>query len=236
MNRLLLLILIPIIVLSVFFFAGKKVFLAGLHEKIIEFDEKTRKFDADRQLLDERIKTLIAQKASGIITKKGLSILRYGQEGGLMKKIYEIASNTNTVIDKFETMATFFIKNRNDENTAMQPIKQGENLPQLDDQGMPVGISQNEDSEWKGFEILPIKISLKGNFSGWGSFFHEADKSLQLFGVRSMQMIFEKSASDKSSIIKGGAILVFPLKEKEIRRQKLGIAEINPETHDSSGE
>jgi len=79
-------------------------------------------------------------------------------------------------------------------------------LPQLDENGMPVGAETDEgNEEWPGVEILPVSMKLKATYPSFGRFFDMLKKKLPLWGVQTLKLDL-----DGSGIVRCDLRLTFP--------------------------
>lgn len=216
MKRIYTSLIIAFIFLLIFYKAGSYFFLSQIRNQVDEYGLKAERSSDETRTLINLADLLKTQKKN--ISRNALpkSILQYNKESILVRSIFEAASGTNVKIESFEMLKGFFLKGKNPEEPAPQTTTPNLDPSQLDDQGMPIGaLKSQDDSEWKGFEILPLKLVLKSEnfksfeiFKSFGMFFGNLGKALPLFGVHTFQLSFPKSGNSKAT-----AILVFPLKE-----------------------
>lgn len=212
MNKVTIAIVVSLITVIVVLFLGRLVALSGIEQKIIQTEALINRLDTDKKALDEKAKKLKATSVK--IPKNSGKILNPGEEAEALKVILSCASKKRFKFQNFEELKIYNVKSSGESNTsqfAAQAFNPGQKLPKLDEQGMPVNLaSQQDDTEWAGVEILPVKFAFKTTFSGIGQFLSNTRKNLPLHGVRNMDIIF-----DESGIVRGTIVLVFPESESK---------------------
>jgi hypothetical protein len=73
---------------------------------------------------------------------------------------------------------------------------------------MPVGLAAEEDIEWAGVEIVPVKMTFTSTYRSFGRFSSEAVKNLPINAVRSMDLLLKNEG-----IVKGTLVMNFPVAE-----------------------
>jgi hypothetical protein len=70
----------------------------------------------------------------------------------------------------------------------------------LDANGMPIGLTDSEESQDFFMEIQPVRLTLKARFTSWGRFLSAIHKQLPLYGVRQLSFALESSGFAKGSL------------------------------------
>lgn len=139
-----------------------------------------------------------------------MSMLGPGDEALALKRLYGAASGSTLQIEALDLLNVFTLKASADDTPSApqtSPAAGGNApLPQLDENGMPVGSMAEESDEDQGIEVLPIRLKLRGTLSGWGEFVHKTELTLGLSGIRTMRM-----AIVDGTIAKGTVEFVLPL-------------------------
>ena len=81
-------------------------------------------------------------------------------------------------------------------------------LPQLDEQGMPVGLAAEDDIEWPGVEVVPAKMTFATSIRALGKFLSEAGRNMPVNSIRSLDLIMRDGG-----LVRGTLVLNFPLAE-----------------------
>lgn len=203
-------IIAAIVFLSVLFFIGRLVFLSGVQKEISQTQNRLTQLEEKKGLLEAELVKLRARAKQEIKSSKKSAFLIPGQEHTLLTSI--LACTGNLRIQNYELMKSYFVKSQDDESlygSSSASFNTAEQLPELDDQGMPVGATMEEDTEWPGVEIIPIKLSFSTTYRNLGKFFSKIDKNLPINVVRSMDVLIKDSA-----ITKGTIVMLFPVTEK----------------------
>lgn len=209
MNKVTTSVLATIIALAVLFFLGRLMFLSGIQREILQTSNRLAQLEENKALLEvqlEKIKGSVKQETKP--TRKS-NLLVAGQEYTLLSSLLACAGNMK--IQNFELMSSYHVKTGEDENVSSSSgggFNATEELPQLDDQGMPVGSSVEEDTEWPGIEIIPLKLSFTTTYRNLGMFMSEIDRNLPINVVRSMDVLIKDSG-----IAKGTIVMLFPVAE-----------------------
>jgi hypothetical protein len=136
-------------------------------------------------------------------------VLRIGDESNVLETVFK-QSSRRMKIYTFEILNSFFVKTKDDMDSMEVPtINPAESLPKLDDQGMPIGVSTEEDVEWPGVEIVPVKLTFKSSLKGFGSYLSKLGKQLPLHAARSLDLIIKDSG-----LVQGTIILNLPVFQK----------------------
>jgi len=189
--------------------AGYHLLVAGVRAEAGNEEAAVTSLQTERTLLDAELKSLSekvrVQRQSGSPGRP----MRPGEEGLLLGSILSAASATDMIVQSFELQPSWKAKGDADEAAdGVQPSPaQPAQLPQLDENGMPVGAATDQgDEEWSGVEIVPASLKLKGTFPSFGRFFDLLTKKLPLSGIQTMSLEL-----DGSGIIRGTLRMTFPV-------------------------
>lgn len=137
-------------------------------------------------------------------------LLQPGQEGQLMKLFLNKNIEKYFKINSYDLYASYFYKpesliNEMESSSSPLTLPPSEELPQLDENGMPINAhTEADDEEWQGIETVPVKITFTARAEGMNqtlSYF----KNMPLNAMRAADFILE------GKIIKGTLIFAFPL-------------------------
>lgn len=174
--------------------SGEKAILASLQEEQGQLEEDVKR-------LSEKMKDQLKIGPPG-------RVMNPGEESLLLGGVLAVASATDVVVQGFELHPPFRAKGEaGSQNAAARaaPMQPAE-LPQLDENGMPVGAETDEgNEEWPGVEVLPVSLKLKATYPSFGRFFDLLKKKLPLWGVQTMNLDL-----DGSGIVRGDLRLTFP--------------------------
>jgi hypothetical protein len=209
MNQLHKTIIATLVFLFVAFFLGRLIFLSGIQREImhaenrlVQLEENQAILNIDLEKLRQGIKAEVKVKRSNFLTKPG-------EEQKLLKSVIDCGGPMR--IKNFSILPAYRVKGSEDSQANFgSSDKSGfnpeEELPQLDDQGMPVGVSTEDDYEWPGAEIIPVKFSFATTYRNLGQFFAEVQKTMPVNVIRSMDLIVKSSG-----ICRGTIVLLFPV-------------------------
>lgn len=213
MNRISTNILATLIVILVVFFLGRLMLLAGLQTEIQQAQnrlEQTSQTLAELNAEAEKVRVpALADKLP-----KSSKMLKPGEESTLLRLLGSTAGKSFR-LNSFDVIESFRIKPENSDESAMSSSGFGggsEELPQLDEQGMPVGISTEENEEWPGVEVVPVKMTFSTTYRTIGKFLSEAGRNLPVNAVRSMDMMIRDGG-----LVRGTLVMTFPLTETNKR-------------------
>ena len=187
MNKIFISVVVSLIIVIIGLFLGRLVFLSQIERKIDLTKSQIKELAINRKTLDEKIKK--SKHSTGRVSDSSKEILYPGGEARVFRQVLSCSPNKRLKFHSFEELTTYRIKPKKDESEAQftpTTFGPGKKLPKLDDQGMPIGLASQDDSEWPGVTILPLKISFKSTFAGIGNFLSMAKKKLPLHGVRDM--------------------------------------------------
>lgn len=210
MNKLTTSLLVSLVVVIVVFFLGRLVLLSGIQREIMQSQNRLDQLEDNKQTLETELSKLRNKVKEEIAPQRSSTLLKAGSEHILLSSI--IAHAGNMKINQFELMPSYFVKNPEDEFGSSSNSAQfgaGDELPQLDDQGMPVGASVEDDTEWAGVEIVPVRFSFTTTFRNLGQFFSQIDKLMPINQIRSADILLQDSM-----ITRGTVVMLFPVAEK----------------------
>lgn len=214
MNRIATNVIGVVIAVIVVFFLGRLFFLSGSQTEIIQarlqLEDSQKKYEQINAEL-ARIKPTPEAEATGSTkkTQKVEKMLKPGEESSLLRMISDLAGKSFR-INSFDLIESFMLKPEADDEMAspgpgFSAVSQ--ELPELDDQGMPVG-AVADDEEWPGVEIVPMKVTFSTTFRTLGKFLSDAGQSMPINSVRSLDLIMRDEG-----LVKGTLVLNFPLAE-----------------------
>ncbi len=206
MNRVKNALILTLLGLGIVLLAGYKSFIMDVNEAIYGELARSQKLASEAAVIREELAEA-QKKAPPPAAERGpRSILDLGEEPGVMKTLFAQATEIGVSVDGFELTSSFFLKGPQTEFSTAAPATTSESLPQLDESGMPVGSAAAQDEEeWKGVEVLPMRFKIKGTFRSVGKFFHALSIILPLHAAHSLDL-----KMDGSGIVKGAVAFVFP--------------------------
>lgn len=182
------------------------------YQEIASLAQRAQALETELRGLDRKLAAMPAAPAG---RGQQLSMLRVGDEALALKRLYGAASGTTLMIEALEVLNVFVLKGSADDVPSAPSAAQdapagggGAPLPQLDENGMPVGAMTEESDDDQGIEVLPIRLKLRGTVSGWGEFIHKTEQTLGLSGIRTMRMEI-----NDGTIAKGTVEFVLPLSQ-----------------------
>ncbi len=209
MNRLTTSIIVAMVVLSVIFFLGRLFFLSGVQREILQTRNRLEQLEDNQATLEKELEKLRSRATDQLKDARNSSLLKPGMEFKLLNNIIELSGNLK--INDFAILPSYFHKNAEDQggsetSTSFNAIQE---LPQLDEQGMPIGASTDDDTEWPGVEIVPVKFSFTTTFRNLGQFFSKIDSQMPINQIRSADIILQDAY-----ISRGTVVMLFPVAEK----------------------
>ncbi len=213
MNRMTVSLVAAGLILIAVFLAGRWILLGSMEASLAEESRRLEESEGALARVQAEHDSLKAFLASAPV-QAARPWLGVGDEAGLVRGLYDAASASEVLIRKFEYLKIFHLKTDSMESGGSgQGAGTPEQLPEFDERtGQAIGAQTEEaEGDWPGVEVLPVRLELKGVFVSVVGFFLKARKTLPRFQVRSMDLTI-----DPSGIVKGKAILVFPLLEKSI--------------------
>lgn len=209
MNKLHINLLATIIVIVVFFFLGRLIFLANAQNELQQSQDRLQQSTqilAERNADLEKLKKTVKTDALPTNSNK---ILKPGEETSILRFVIDNSGNSFK-LNSFELLESFRVKPENQEDMSNNAKFSGnsEELPELDEQGMPIGMPVESDEEWPGIEIIPIRMTFSTTYLTLGSFLSEAATKLPMNAVRSMDLLL-------STTVKGTLVMTFPVAEQQ---------------------
>lgn len=210
MNRIQTNLLSALVVIIVAFFLGRLMFLSNISKEIEQAKNRLQTSQQQLSLLTAQLEKSKSDKKTTTDSPRNQKLLKPGQESSLLRLISEV-SEKSFKINSFELLGAFMFKPAEAENMEQnsQSFKALEELPQLDEQGMPVGLSDETDEEWPGVEIIPVKVTFASTYRTLGKFLSEAKKQLPLHAIRSMDILMKTGG-----IVRGTLVMTFPVSER----------------------
>ncbi|MDD3145792.1 MAG: hypothetical protein PHD82_00700 [Candidatus Riflebacteria bacterium] len=216
MNRIATNVIGAVIAIVVVFFLGRLFFLTGLQNEInqarLQLEDGQKNYETINAELT-RIKPTLDDEAASTPKKQQRTdkMLKPGEESSLLRLVSETAGKSFR-INSFDLIESFLLKPENPDDMGSSgggfAAATTQELPELDDQGMPVGIATEDDEEWPGVEIVPLKLTFSTTFRTIGKFLTDAGQTLPLNSVRSLDLILRDEG-----LVKGTLVLNFPLAE-----------------------
>lgn len=208
MNRMFGAIILLIALFLTLYGVGHVFFLGSMRQHLAELHSRTTSLRANLEDQTDRWNTLGKKGGSGQTPKKAAaSLLIAGKEGRLPGSLLALARAKRLDVDSFEYLPSYFVKGSEQETPAMPALQPDQQLPELDEQGMPVGaMTESDEPEWAGFEVLPVQVNFMGTYRKLGEFISAMEESLPLFSIR--RCLF---TINESGIAKGQLVLVFPV-------------------------
>ena len=213
MNKILTNVLFMIIAVVIIVVLGNLFFISTLDNKILQLESDIASQRTKVESQKAEIETLSSEKADSNSPR----VLSIGEEGQVMKHFLNSEDYESPLfINTFDLFASYYYKPESSDENANIEINQPkqmnsgkaiENTPVLDDNGMPVDAYTEADDEWKGIEILPVKITFSQKPEDMGKTL-KLLQNLPVNAVRAADFVFGKK------FIRGTIILAFPLNEQ----------------------
>ncbi len=189
-------------------FVAHRILVAPLYSDISSETAVLASLQEEQGQLEEDVKRLSERVQEQLKAGPPGRVMKPGEESLLLGGILAIASATDVVVQGFELHQPFRAKGETGSQHALarpEPMQPAE-LPQLDENGMPIGAETDEgDEEWPGVEVLPVSMKLKATYPSFGRFFDMLKKKLPLWGVQTLNLDL-----DGSGIVRGDLRLTFP--------------------------
>jgi len=185
-----------------FLVSGLRTEISNEHAGLSALLTEHQQLDTELKMLSEKVKE---QRNTGSAGR----LMRPGEESLLLGTILSIASSSEVIVQRYELKQAFRVKGETEtQGTSMRSESaQPAQLPQLDENGMPVGaITDEGDDEWPGVEVIPASLQIKATFSSIGRFFDQLKRLLPLSGIQLMQLDL-----DGSGIVRGNVRITFPV-------------------------
>ena len=209
MNNPLKITLATFIILIIVFSLAYLVILSPIDRQIKQTHLQYDQAETSLKDLETKLQSLKQKYPNGIKPdKKKSKLLIPGQEASLLRKISACAEK-RMKISSFDLLKSFRVKGKDTEEiaaSAAPAFQPGAELPKLDENGMPIGIATDDDTEWEGVEVIPVKIKFSSTYRGLGKFLSNVRKALPLHSIRNMDFL-----SQTSGIYRGTILLTFPV-------------------------
>lgn len=189
-------------------FVAHRILVAPLYSDVSSETAVLASLQVEQGQLEEDVKRLSERVKEQLKAGPPGRVMKPGEESLLLGGVLAIASMTDVIVQGFELHPPFRAKGGAGSQQAAarpEPMQPAE-LPQLDENGMPVGAQTDEDNEeWPGVEVLPVSMKLKATYPSFGRFFDMLKKKLPLWGVQALNLDL-----DGSGIVRGDLRLTFP--------------------------
>lgn len=212
MNNLTTSMIALLIVLIVVFSVGRLVVLANPQKQLDQAQSQLEQYHVSQQTLDAEYEKLKNQIKKEDIPTRSNKLLLPGQEAELLRSILDLGGKSLR-LNSYSLLPAFYVKADDESMSSKSPAQSfgaTEELPQLDDQGMPIGLEAEIDEEWPGIEVIPVKLTFASTYRSFGKFLSEAGKSMPVSAVRSMDLLLKSDG-----IVKGTLIMNFPVAEAQ---------------------
>jgi hypothetical protein len=209
MNRLTSSILSSIVIVAIIFFMGRLFFLSSIQKNILQVSKQIIQIEDNTNTLNQELNQLKKEVKTYGEKPRNQKVLIPGNEPKLLSSILKCSQNMR--IQNYEILPSFFVKDKNEDSYSAAPsqaYQAGDDLPPLDENGMPIGIEIDDGSDWPGVEIVPIKFRFITTYRNLGMFFSNTEKHLPMSKVKSLDLILKDSG-----IAKGTLVMLFPASE-----------------------
>ena len=194
-------LLVALLCLVILLIVGKTLFITPIERDIEQQRTQGKSFKQELGNLQVRINALKKQIGDGTVPPT-LSLMAPGKESEVVQTVFSLASSAEIVIEGFNLKPVFQLKRIEEdqpETPAARPL-QSQGLPQLDENGMPVGAVSSEDDLQAGLEVVPVRIELKGTYRNWGLFLKSLRESLPLTGLRSLLLNYSSTGVHRGMV------------------------------------
>ena len=204
-----------IVLMVVVFFVGRLFFLSSLQTGLQQASQLLAENQIKYAALEAEVNKIMPGAAETTAGRKkdggGNKLIRAGEEASLLRQISE-KSGDSFRIHSFDLIESFRVKpemEMMDAGAGASSFAPGtQELPQLDEQGMPVGLAAEEDVEWPGVEVIPAKMTFATSIRALGKFLSEAGRTMPVNSIRSLDLIMRDGG-----LVRGTLVLNFPLAE-----------------------
>ena len=199
-----------LIVLVVVFFVGRIFLLADIQKQLVQAESELEQHSISQTNIKAEYDNLKERAKSAEVPIRSNKLLIAGQEASLLSSILDLGGKSLR-LDSYSMLPSFRVKADEEETYSEVPAQSSDTpqeLPQLDDQGMPVGMATDEDEEWPGVEIIPVRMTFTSTYRSFGKFLSDAGKSMPVSAVRSLDLLLKSDG-----IVKGTLIMNFPVAE-----------------------
>ena len=210
-----------LIAIITFVMLGDLFFLSNIN---IQINKTKADLDSKNNKL-EKLKKSLSNIATDSQKLKENTILDLGAEGQLMKLIIDENLQTHFKICSYDLYSSYYYKPETENNIIEKPekkpetttenktdnetnnINSPENIPDLDENGMPLNAATESDDNWQGLNIIPVKITFQTNQRDINTVLEHFQQTLPVNAVRSADLIFDDNK------ISGTYVFTFPLNE-----------------------
>lgn len=208
MNKLNTTIVSTLIVLIMFFFLGRLFFLAGIQKELEQSRNQLTLLRENESKLSAELEKLKKNLRNEPVENHSNRLIKPGEETSILQFILANAGG-GFKLNNYELMPSFKVKPAEDEADSMPAMNSGsETMPQLDENGNPVGMYEETDEEPAGVEIVPVRFTFSTTHRTLGAFLSETEKKLAMNAVRQMDLLLKDTGT-----VKGTLILNFPVAE-----------------------
>jgi len=199
-----------LIVLIVVFFVGRIFLLAETQKQLEQAESQVEQYKSSQADIDAEYESLKERLKNSEAPLRNNKLLLAGQEASLLRSTLDLGGKSMR-LNSFSLLPSFRVKSDIEENYSNSPVRSSvnpEEMPQLDDQGMPVGLANDDEEEWPGVEIVPIKMTFTSTYRSFGKFLSDSGRNMPVNAVRSMDLLLKSDG-----IVKGTLIMNFPVAE-----------------------
>ena len=199
-----------LIVLIVVFFVGRIFLLAETQKQLEQAESQVEQYKSSQADIDAEYESLKERVKNSEAPLRNNKLLLAGQEASLLRSTLDLGGKSMR-LNSFSLLPSFRVKSDIEENYSNSPVRSSvnpEEMPQLDDQGMPVGLANDDEEEWPGVEIVPIKMTFTSTYRSFGKFLSDSGRNMPVNAVRSMDLLLKSDG-----IVKGTLIMNFPVAE-----------------------
>jgi hypothetical protein len=153
--------------------------------------------------------------SSPVVVARARTLLRPGREGRLLADFLEATKRFRVDIEGLTLHPPMTITSPRSEQArggapspgGQQPAGEQETLPQLDDQGMPVGYQQDSEEE-TSLECVQMTFQHRSTFRGFGQLLQEMERTMPWHGIRQCGLTLHENG-----ILSGLTTVLFPVRE-----------------------
>ena len=218
MNKILSNMAFMIIAIIIFVVLGNLFFVSNLNAEI----NNTEQIIIDQKAKLENIKKEFGDLSDEKPIEKNIpKLVSIGQEGQIMKLFLDSPKTKSHIsINSYDLYSSYYYKPEDSNKTDETPMpttdsskednkgeNKEENIPMLDENGMPINAYSQDEDDWKGIEITPVKITFSVEPKNMYSTLKLLEK-LPVNAVRSADFVF------KQNLIRATMTLTFPLNEQ----------------------
>ncbi len=207
MNNLKTNIAATLIVIIVFFFIGRLLFLSGSQVELEQTRIRLEQSNENYKILEIELEKFKKQLNAAPPPTMGNRLLTRGEEPVILRFFLDKAERSFR-LNGYELLESYRVKPEENSFSMQAPSAPPEELQQLDENGMPVGLSEEPDEEWPGVEVIPVRFSFSTTFRTLGMFLSEAGKGLPMHTVRSMDLVLKNTG-----VLRGTMVMAFPVAE-----------------------